>query len=408
MSVTARVALAMALVILVRTAPARAQAADDHQLIQDLVARIQALEAEVKALKDAQARPAAPQPAAAATPQAASAAAPPEMSGMAVGTGPTLQIRGFADLNYGRTVEPVTSSFALGQLDLFMSSTLSDTTSVVGELVTEANDANVFGVDLERLLLQYKPSDYLNIGVGRYHTSIGYYNTAYHHGTWFQTATGRPFLFEFEDEGGPLPVHGVGVTVGGRIPSGKLGLRYVAEIANGRTSHSPLAEPVQNVVDENNGKAFNVALLAQPDTLAGFQAGMSIYRDRLQPDGLPRIRQTIFSGHVVYHGHGLELLNEGVAIRHTPAGGGAVTTPAFYSQIAQQIARKASPYFRYQYFNAPDRESIFGDIGLMKGPSLGLRYDFESYAALKVQYQRTVRRHADPTSGFATQLAFTF
>jgi hypothetical protein len=408
MSVTARVALAIALVIVLRPATAQAQAADDHQLIQDLLVRIQALEAEVKALKDAQAPPAAPQAAAAVTPQLASAAAPGEMSGMASGTGPTLQIRGFADLDYGRTVKPVTSSFMLGQLDLFMSSTLSDNTSVVGELVTEANDENVFGVDLERLLLQYKPNDYLNIGVGRYHTSIGYYNTAYHHGTWFQTATGRPFLFQFEDEGGPLPVHGVGVTVNGRIPSGKLGLRYVAEIGNGRTSHSPLSEPVQNVVDENNRKAFNVALLAQPDTLTGFQAGMSVYRDRLEPDGQPRIGQTILSGHVVYHGHGLELMNEAVAVRHAPTGGRAVTTPAFYSQIAQQFARKASPYFRYQYFNAPDSELIFGDIGLLKGPSLGLRYDFESYAALKVQYDRTVRRHADPTNGFATQLAFTF
>ena len=401
MSVTARIALAIAFVSVLSPATARAQAAaDDHQLIQDLLARIQALEAEVKSLKEAQARPEAPQPAPAATP----AAEPGMPSG-----GPTLQIHGFADVDYVRPDEPLTAgSFSLGQLDLFMNSTLSDTTSVVGELVTEANDENAFGVDLERLLLQFKPSDYLNIGVGRYHTAIGYYNTAYHHGTWFQTATGRPFLFAFEDEGGPLPVHGVGVTVNGRIPSGKLGLRYVAEVANGRTSRSRLAEPVQNVIDENNGKAFNVALLAQPDVLTGFQAGLSMYRDRLEPAQLPRIRQTIVSGHVVYHGHGFELMNEAVAIHHAPAGGSALTTPAFYSQISQQFARKASPYFRYQYFNAPDRELIFGDIGLMKGPSLGLRYDFESFAALKVQFDRTVRRHADPVNGFATQLAFTF
>jgi hypothetical protein len=400
MAVTGRIALAIALLVVVLPATARAQAADDHQLIQDLLVRIQALEAEVKALKDAQGQPAAPQPAAAAT------AAEPGMPG---GAGPTLQIRGFGDIDYRRSDQPSTSgSFALGQLDLFLNSTLSDNTSVVGELVTEANDENAFGVDLERLLVQYKPSDYFNVGFGRYHTAIGYYNTAYHHGTWFQTATERPFLFAFEDEGGPLPVHGVGVTVNGRIPSGSLGLRYVAEVANGRTSRSRLAEPVQNVIDENNGKAFNVALLAQPDKLLGFQAGVSFYRDRLEPAELARIRQTILSAHVVYHGHGFELLNEAVAVRHVPAGGSAVTTPAFYSQIAQQFARKASPYFRYQYFNAPERDPIFGGIGLRKGPSLGLRYDFEPYAALKLQYDRTVQSHTDPVNGFATQLAFTF
>jgi len=400
MPVTARIALAIALAIVLCPAAAQAQAADDRQLIQDLIARVQALEAEVKALKDAQAPPAEAQPVASPTPT--------EM-GLGGGAGPTLQIHGFADLDYLHTDESLThGSFTLGQLDLFMSSTLSDNTSVVGELVTEADDDNVFHVDLERLMLQFKPSDYLNIGVGRYHTAIGYYNTAYHHGTWFQTATGRPFVFQFEDQGGPLPVHGVGVTVNGRIPSGRLGLRYVAEVGNGRASRSPLAEPVQNVVDENNRKGFNVALLAQPDALSGFQAGLSMYRDRLEPGGLGRVQQTLLAGHVVYHGHGLELLNEAFALRNAPALGSVVTTPAFYSQVAMLFAQKATPYFRYQYFNAPQRDLIFGRIGLRKGPSLGLRYDLEPFAALKVEYDRTVQRDTDPINGFATQLAFTF
>ena len=68
MSVTARIALVIALAIILRPAAAQAQAADDHQLIEALLARVQALEAEVKALKDAQARPAEPQPAAPAVP----------------------------------------------------------------------------------------------------------------------------------------------------------------------------------------------------------------------------------------------------------------------------------------------------------------------------------------------------
>jgi hypothetical protein len=133
-----------------------------------------------------------------------------------------------------------------------------------------------------------------------------------------------------------------------------------------------------------------------------------MYRDRLEPGGLGRVQQTLLAGHVVYHGHGLELLNEAFALRHAPALGSAVTTPAFYSQVAMLFAQKATPYFRYQYFNAPQRDPIFGGIGLRKGPSLGLRYDLEPFAALKVQYDRTVQRDTDPINGFATQLAFTF
>src|SRR5581483_7638069 len=158
-----------------------------------------------------------------------------------------------------------TNSFVLGQLDLFITSQLSEKVNFVTEMVVESDDRNAFGVELERMMLQYSHNDYFNIAFGRYHTAIGYYNTAYHHGTWFQTEVGRPFLFNFEDDGGPLPVHGVGVTANGRIPSGKLGLHYVAEVSNGRTSRSPLDEPVQNVIDENNGKAYNLALYARPD-----------------------------------------------------------------------------------------------------------------------------------------------
>src|SRR5205807_2958732 len=132
--------------------------------------------------------------------------------------------------------------------------------------VVEAGPGNAVGVDVERMLLEYSHSDYFNLAVGRYHTAIGYYNTAYHHSTWFQTTTGRPFLFEFEDKGGPLPIHNVGVSLSGRIPSGTVGLHYVVEVGNGRASRSYLpplgqtATAVQNYVDENTHKAINVAI----------------------------------------------------------------------------------------------------------------------------------------------------
>src|SRR4051812_8110759 len=124
-----------------------------------------------------------------------------------------LGVRAFANVNFRSlqdTGQP--NTFTLGQLDLFLSSRLSDTVSVVGELVTEADDANTISADIERLLLQYRPNDYFSIAAGRYHTAIGYYNAAYHHGLWFQTAIDRPFIYRFEDEGGLLPVHGVGLS----------------------------------------------------------------------------------------------------------------------------------------------------------------------------------------------------
>jgi len=88
-----------------------------------------------------------------------------------------------------------------------MSSDLSNSVSFLSEVVVGADAANSWGIDIERAQITYRASDFFHLSGGRMHTAIGYYNTAYHHGTWFQTATGRPYMYFFEDSGGILPVH---------------------------------------------------------------------------------------------------------------------------------------------------------------------------------------------------------
>lgn len=333
-----------------------------------------------------------------------------------------LRIRGFGDVSFhGDTHKGDTTSFSLGELDLFTTSDISDKFKFLSEIVFEGGTSSIygapqpqspqngFGVDLERYLLQYSHSDYLNISAGRLHTAIGYYNTAYHHSTWLQTATGRPFVFEFEDEGGILPIHMVGVSASGLIPSGSLGLHYVAEVGNGRSSRAPLVqEPVQNVVDENNHKAFNVEVFAKPDALPGLQTGFSVYRDVLTPINSPRIGETILDAHVILIRSNYEWLNEALLIRHSVIGGStAYNTPAFYSQVSRQFG-SFRPYFRYQYVNAPSNDPIFPDVALRDGPSAGVRFDASEFVALKLQYDYTFLRQQPGVNSLALQLGFTF
>ncbi|HEV8487304.1 MAG TPA: hypothetical protein VGV87_27395 [Blastocatellia bacterium] len=394
--------------------PAQQSAADpnDRETIKQLLKRVEELEARLKRMEARQTEAATVTPDAAAPAGIAKEAeTQPSHTGLdhMRGNSPALQIRGFSDVTFHASdLRGDKQSFAIGQFDLFITSRLSEKLSVLAELVLEANDRNEFGFEAERMLLSYRPSDYFNVAFGRYHTAIGYYNAAYHHGTWFQTATGRPFIFQFEDEGGILPIHNVGISANGRIPSGKLGLQYVAEIGNGRARRSPLVEPVQNSVDENRGKAVNLGLSARPDWAPGLQAGFSIYRDALSPEGLPRFRETIGAAHVVYTNSTYELLNEALLVRHTPKGSGRpFNTAGFYTQISRKFD-KARPYFRYQYVNSPDGEPILGDVGRVNGPSLGLRYDVSEFAAFKLQYDRTGRRALEPFNGLTLQLAFTF
>jgi hypothetical protein len=400
----------------------------DKQTIALLVRRIDQLEARVAQLESgkttapsaaAEAVP-TPQAESATTAQQQAAIEPEEAQRMDIGR-TRLNIRGFGDITFHgdsakglhfdpgiSTLTGNTTSFTLGQLDLFVTSDISDRFKFLSEIVFEAGLDNSFGVDVERYLLQYSPSDYFNMSVGRYHTAIGYYNTAYHHSTWLQTTTGRPFLFAFEDSGGILPIHNVGVSVTGLIPSGNLGLHYVAEVGNGRASSSPNVEAVQNRVDENSGKSFNLALYLRPSAVRGLQAGFSFYHDHLTPIGLPTIGENIFAAHAVLIRPSFEWLNETLLVRHALNGTSRVfDTPGFYTQVSKRFG-SYRPYIRYQYVNASNVEPIFPQVGLMHGPSVGLRYDPSESVTLKVQYDYTDLPHLTPINGVATQLGFTF
>lgn len=401
---------------------------DDKQTIALLVRRIDQLEARVAQLESgkstapsATAEPVpTPQVESATTAQQQAPLEPEEAQRIDIGR-TRLNIRGFGDVTFHgdsakgihfdpgiSTLTGNTTTFSLGQLDLFVTSDISDRFKFLSEIVFEAGLDNSFGVDVERYLLQYSPNDYFNVSVGRYHTAIGYYNTAYHHSTWLQTTTGRPFLFAFEDSGGILPIHNVGVSVTGLIPSGNLGLHYVAEVGNGRASSSPNVEAVQNRVDENSGKSFNLALYLRPSAVRGLQTGFSFYHDHLTPIGLPTIGENIFAAHAVLIRPSFEWLNETLLIRHAVNGTSRVfDTPGFYTQVSKRFG-SYRPYIRYQYVNASNVEPIFPQVGLMHGPSVGLRYDPSESVTLKVQYDYTDLPHLTPINGVATQLGFTF
>ena len=339
-----------------------------------------------------------------------------------------LRIRGFGDVSLiggNQQANPAvnqraqTTSFALGQLDLFTTSDISDKFKFISEIVFEAgpdkiygvttSPENTFSVDVERYIVQYSYNDYLNISAGRWHTDIGFYNTAYHHSTWLQTTTGRPLLFQFEDRGGILPIHTVGITATGLIPSGPLGLHYIVEAGNGRESRTPLiSEPVQNVIDDTNHKAFNLGVFARPEKVRGLQTGFSFYHDVLNPLNSNRIGETIMALHAVVVRTNYEWLNEVMVIRHSIYNEPKVyNTPGFYTQISRQFG-SFRPYFRYQYINAAKTEPVFPDVGLNEGPSAGIRFDASEFVALKLQYDYTVQRQQPNYSTVTLQIGFTF
>ena len=382
----------------IASAQQKAPATYDPAFVEQILKRLEAQEKELKELRAARAAEPATTTDESTKPEAF----------------PQVSFHGFGDVNYIWDNEKGGNrdSFALGQLDLFVTSQLAENLSVLSETVIEAEASNNFVIEIERLLLQWRLSEYFNVDLGRYHTAVGYYNTAYHHGTWFQTATGRPAFLDFEDGGGLIPAHNVGISVNGHIPSGPLGLGYIAELGNGRPYHDPSSgnSPVLSISDDNHYKSFNMALIARPDWIQGLQVGVGAYFDRVTPDGQPRTDELILHAHAVYKSGPWEFLNEGYCVRHTPEGSTGATTPAFFSQLARKFG-ELTPYTRFSYVNASDNDAVWqliGSNGLRYGPGVGLRWDFSRLAAFKVQYDFLKRRGSSDLSTITGQVCFTF
>ena len=331
--------------------------------------------------------------------------------------------RGFGEVDYkvlnqrkpelgtGGFVPGSAGNFYTGDFGLFLTSRLTDKASVLSEIIFEEGDAQSYSLDLRRMLLKYDYNDHLKFSFGRYQTNIGYYNWAFRSAAWLQTAADRPLVMQYASDGGLLPTQAVGVSLTGNIPSGKLGLNYIAEYGSSDTVRPDInGDGLLN--DENNGNQVNLGLFLRPDAVPGLQIGASYYHDKIsnfiQGPSL-RYGQGIVNGYVVYVAHGVEFLNEGFLIRDAALHFSDVVfnTPAFYSQISKRIAH-IRPFFRYQYVNASPNNSIYDDVGLRLGPSFGARYDLNDYIAFTAQLDHTVRRGEADLNGLQLQWAFTF
>ena len=140
--------------------------ADQAEINRQLLQRIEELEKEVQRLTSQSATSAAP----VAPPEPTPVAETPPVR--AVNDRRTLNV--FGNVGFHATDAPEVSSntFNIGNLDIFMTSRLSEKVSLLGEVLFIAHSDNTISADIERLLLRYRYNDYFAFAMGRYHTSI--------------------------------------------------------------------------------------------------------------------------------------------------------------------------------------------------------------------------------------------
>lgn len=331
--------------------------------------------------------------------------------------GPKLDLKGFADISYkiendvGDGKQNY-NSFALGQLDMFITSALSENISVLSETVFEHGEDNDLEIEVERLEMKYSFSDLFNIKIGRMHTALGFWNTEYHHSTWLHTSASRPLIFTWEDEGGIIPNHFVGLYLFGKKDFDSFDFEYDIGVANGRgrTVHD-----IQNLQDRNDSKAFNARFQVAPSFLPSLNLGFTAYSDKIpsnpaDPNRKGEIDELILGAHIIYFKNNLELLAEIIHLNHRDEQShNDFGTYGYYVQVAYQFSI-LKPFYRFDLLDLDKDDPFYQDdhSGDITEHILGVRWDPIIWNSIKLEYKYSDRDDFNDEHSITVQSTFSF
>lgn len=291
----------------------------------------------------------------------------------------------FGDATFTETERNTSDGFSLGQVVGHMNASLAPKLLVFAEATLTPTNGTPFAT-LERLIVRYDHRDWLKVSAGRYHTPIGWWNTAFHHGSWLQPSIARPQMVRF---GTPLvPIHFLGVLAEGAAHTGPLVLAYEAGLGNGRQPNPALPG---DAGDDDGSLALVGGVGLRSTAVPGAEFGVHAYRDNV--DDFQQIDERILSAHVAFQRE-LEFIAEYMIVRHTPQDGAFVDedfdTKAWYVHLGYRLPARMlglRPYLRLEKVDpAPTPVSIF-PVLTYDAVIGGVRWDFADYAAIKAEYR---------------------
>lgn len=329
----------------------------------------------------------------------------------------SFELNGFGDVTFTSSTETNNDkgAFALGGLDLYVSQPIDDRTDVFVEFVIEADANGESKIDLERLQLGYLVNDALKLRAGRFHNILGYWNTAFHHGAQLQTSIGRPAFLEFEDGGGILPSHLIGLWASGRHKTDSLSLTYGVMAGNGSKVQDGALNPNNNS-DNNGNKAVSFRLTAEPAGIPGLMFGVSgshaVVNGFTGVAEVMRVKQTIAALDMTYLEKPFEFLAEYYLIRDKDdfTGSEKYSSNAFYIQGGYAIKDGLIPYARYEQVSLDDKvDPYFSALGTTesKRTIAGMRYNLSVSNAVKAEV-RFIDNGTEKFKEYAVQWAVAF
>ncbi|MEA3110086.1 MAG: hypothetical protein QOI88_4691 [Gammaproteobacteria bacterium] len=316
-----------------------------------------------------------------------------------------LPIHGFADVNVGNDnlYFPYAKGTNVGSLDLYLAPKLGDRVVSLAELIFETGPDGHVGTDLERFQIGYQFSDKATVWVGRFHTPYGYVNTALHHGVWLADALRRPKFVNFEDKGGVLPAHTVGVWVTGAQHEGNGKFLYDFYAGNGQQIQGGTLD--MQTGGNGHGAAIAGTRLSYQfsgGAVDGLMVGVNGFTDKVSDDRVngdlitpnaTLIRLNMVGAYAVYDTDMWEHIVEFYSFRDKTLNGspGTHKSNAWFGQFAYR-GRWCLPYVRFErasldqadpYFN----EQTFGASYYRS--ALGVRFDINAKSSIKLEVAHT-------------------
>ena len=304
-------------------------------------------------------------------------------------------IHGFADVGIGLTDGGTRQGYTVGSLDFYLTPQLGERTKALLELVTEINEDGESVVDLERAQLGYTFSDAATGWLGRFHTPYGYYNAAFHHGQQIATSLRRPRFIDFEDKGGILPAHTVGLWLTGGTRAGGGKLTY--DIWSGNSARLAMGALNPNAAGSTNHHLSTGANVGYRfyGSLDGLKLGAHWLTAQIDDDQIPsnRTALNVHGLYAVYDSDRWEHIAEIYRFRNNDTGGGTGlhTSTAGFAQFGMRLDRW-TPYARYERSRLDQTDNYFAQqefgASYHRG-ALGLRYDLDLKSALKFELAHT-------------------
>lgn len=311
-----------------------------------------------------------------------------------------LPLHGFADVGAGWSsgADPrKLRGFNAGTLDLYLTPQFGHRVKSLIELAVEYGEDGGVAIDLERLQLGYTMSDALTVWLGRFHTPFGLWNTSYHHGANLQTSIFRPRFIEFEDKGGIIADHSVGLWASGKTNLGAGKLHYDAYLANGpsireRTlDFNPFTDDTPNkLVGFNVGYSPRGALSGLTVGVHGF--GTTVNTLDTAGSLLASTKVRMSGAYFGYDTDNWEAIGEYYRFGNADLGSGAAhRSNAWFMQLGKTYDR-VTPFVRFERaaLDAGDAYFASQESGRSyRRASIGMRYAIDPRASFKFEVSRT-------------------